>query len=95
MGKVCKHKVAGHWLYITSHCTVLEPPHIHSNKATKITEAKAGKIWVKCDGSSIVEKTGGASQKDLREIQEWIADNVAVMEAEWEALGGAWVWVIE
>jgi hypothetical protein len=92
MGKVSQLKVGNHYLYITSFCTTSkEPPHIHSHRSRATSERGSGKIWVNLDGTSVIENTGGAKDFELREIQKWIPDNLAKIEAEWEKLGGRWI----
>ncbi|MCL2087631.1 MAG: DUF4160 domain-containing protein [Oscillospiraceae bacterium] len=93
MGKLKKYKIGNHYLYITSKCTPGgEPPHIHSNKSKMLSPSSAGKLWVNSDGTSKVEKSGGASTQELKAIKDWLLDNIAVVQGEWEKLGGNWVW---
>lgn len=50
MPKYYPYKIAGYYLYYTSHCT-LECIHVHASD-DKLTEKGSAKFYVRSDGSS-------------------------------------------
>lgn len=82
MGKYVKYKVAGYWLYYNSDCLLEGIIHVHANSPEPIRRGSA-KIWVHSDGTSTVYSYGKVSKKDMREIQEWIYNNVDLIRTEW------------
>ena len=70
MPKYYKNKVCGYYLYYTSFCLV-ECMHAHASDR-KLTESGSAKFFVKSDGSTIVQKRGVLSDREIIIIQEFI-----------------------
>lgn len=83
MGKYIDFKIAGYWIYYTSHCLNEGIIHIHATDKGKLTEGDSAKLWVYKDGRSKVEKIGRLNKKELIEIQEWVKNNIDLIESEW------------
>lgn len=83
MGKYVEYKVAGYWMYYTSHCLNEGIIHVHATDKGKLSEAGSAKIWVHSDGTSTVAKRGLLNDRDLLEIQDWIFDNIDIIDKEW------------
>ena len=81
MPKYYEFKVAGYYLYFTSHC-IIECMHVHASDR-KLTEAGSAKLFVKDNGDTIVQKKGTLSPKDLKKIQAFIKINYKEMYLKW------------
>ncbi len=81
MPKYFDFKVAGYYLYFTSHC-IIEAMHVHaSNK--KLTEAGSAKFFVRGNGDTEVRARGILKDKEIRVIREFIKDNYKEMYILW------------
>lgn len=55
---------------------------MHANKPTTSPKGST-KIWVHADGTSTVQYPTNIKASDLKEIQEWIFDNIALIAEKW------------
>ena len=83
MPKYFDFTVRGYTLYFTSKC-IVEAMHAHASDS-KLTERGSAKFWVFPDGSSRLQNRGVLSDRDIVELQEFIADNYEKMIAMWKA----------
>ena len=74
MPKYYQFKVAGYYLYFTSHC-IIECMHVHASDR-KLTEAGSAKFFVKENGDTLTEK-------ELSKIQNFIKINYKDMYIKW------------
>lgn len=81
MPKYYEFKVAGYFLYFTSHC-VIECMHVHASDK-KLTEAGSAKFFVKENGDSILREQGVLNDREVRKIQEFIKINYQDMYLKW------------
>ena len=81
MPKYYEFKVAGYYLYFTSHC-VIECMHVHASDG-KLSETKSAKFFVKKDGDSIVQTPGILNDREVRKIQKFIKLNYQEMYLKW------------
>ena len=84
MPKYYDFKVAGYYLYFTSHC-VIECMHVHASDR-KLTEAGSAKLFVRSDGSTVVQEQGILNDRELRSIQSFIQENYLDMYKKWQLL---------
>ena len=70
MPKYYQFKVAGYFLYFTSHC-IIECMHVHASDK-KLTEAGSAKFFVKENGDTIIKEQGILSDRELHKIQAFI-----------------------
>ena len=82
MPKYFMNKVCGYYLYYTSFCLV-ECMHAHASD-TQLREAGSAKFFVKSDGSTVVQKRGILSDREIRVIQEFIKDHYIEMYEMWK-----------
>lgn len=82
MGKYTEYKIAGYWLYYNTDCLNEGIIHVHANRPVPVRRGSA-KVWVHADGSSTVEDYGQVSKHDMKKIQNWIYDNVDLIQQEW------------
>lgn len=83
MPKYYDYKVAGYYLYFTSHC-VIECMHVHASDR-KLTESGSAKLFVKSNGDSVVQDQGMLNQREILKIQEFIKKNYQEMYLKWAA----------
>lgn len=81
MPKYYQFKVAGYFLYFTSHC-IIECMHVHASDK-KLTEAGSAKFFVKENGDTIVKEQGILSDRELHKIQAFIKENYLDMYLKW------------
>lgn len=81
MPKYFDFKVAGYYLYYTSHC-IIEAMHVHASD-TKLTEAGSAKLFVKGNGDTEVKASGRLTDKELRIIRDFIKENYKEMYVCW------------
>ena len=81
MLKYYEFKVAGYYLYFTSHC-VIECMHVHASDR-KMTEAGSAKFFVKENGDTVLQNRGVLSDRELRIIREFIKENYKEMYLKW------------
>lgn len=84
MPKYYEFKVCGYYLYYTSSC-VIEAMHVHASDR-KLTEAGSAKFFVKSNGDTTVENQGILSDRDIREIREFIKKHYKEMYQKWNQL---------
>lgn len=84
MPKYYDFKVAGYYLYFTSHC-IIECMHVHASDR-KLTEAGSAKLFVRSDGSTVVQEQGILNDRELRSIQSFIQENYLDMYKKWQLL---------
>lgn len=82
MGKYTKNRIAGYWVYYNTDCLNEGVIHVHAN-APKIVRKDSAKIWVHSDGTSSIAHPGKVPKKALKEIQDWIYDNIDLIQQEW------------
>ena len=81
MPKYYQFKVAGYFLYFTSHC-IIECMHVHASDK-KLTEAGSAKFFVKENGDTIIKEQGILSDRELHKIQAFIKENYLDMYLKW------------
>ena len=81
MPKYYQFKIAGYYLYFTSHC-VIECMHVHASDR-KLTENGSAKFFVKENGDSVIQNRGILTDKELRQIQGFIKNNYKEMYIKW------------
>ena len=81
MPKYYEFKVAGYFLYFTSHC-IVECMHVHASDK-KLTEAGSAKFFVKENGDSVVKEQGILNDKELHKIKSFIKENYLDMYLKW------------
>ena len=81
MPKYYQFKIAGYYLYFTSHC-VIECMHVHASDR-KLTENGSAKFFVKENGDSIIQNRGILTDKELRQIQRFIKNKYKEMYIKW------------
>lgn len=81
MPKYYQFKVAGYYLYFTSHC-IIECMHVHANDR-KLTEAGSAKFFVKENGDTLLQNRGILTEKELSKIQNFIKINYKDMYIKW------------
>ena len=84
MPKYYPYKIAGYYLYYTSHCT-LECMHVHASD-DKLTEKGSAKFYVRSDGSSELTERGRLNDREIREIQTFIKNNYEDMYTTWRIM---------
>ena len=73
MPKYYEFKVAGYYLYFTSHC-VIECMHVHASDR-KLTEAGSAKFFVENTGETVLKNRGILTDKEIRIIQKQVQLN--------------------
>ena len=81
MPKYYEFMICGYYLYFTSHC-VIEAMHVHASDK-QLREAGSAKLFVKKDGSSVIQNRGVLSDRDLAMIQKFIKNNYQEMYMKW------------
>lgn len=81
MPKYYEFKVAGYYLYFTSHC-IIECMHVHASDG-RLTEAGSAKFFVKENGDSIIQNKGTLNDRETRKIQTFIRNNYQEMYLKW------------
>lgn len=81
MPKYYEFKVAGYYLYFTSHC-VIECMHVHASDR-KLTESGSAKFFVRENGDSILQNRGILNDREIRIIQGFIKQNYQEMYLKW------------
>ena len=81
MPKYYEFKIAGYYLYFTSHC-VIECMHVHASDR-KLTEAGSAKFFVENTGESVLKNRGILTDKEIRIIQRFIKQNYQEMYLKW------------
>lgn len=81
MPKYYEFKVAGYYLYFTSHC-IIECMHVHASDG-RLTEMGSAKFFVKENGDSIIQNKGTLNDRETRKIQTFIKNNYQEMYLKW------------
>ena len=81
MPKYYQFKVAGYYLYFTSHW-IIECMHVHASDR-KLTEAGSAKFFVKENGDTVLQNKGILTERELSKIQEFIKNNYKEMYIRW------------
>ena len=84
MPKYFSFKVCGYYLYFTSHC-VVECMHAHASDE-ELTEAGSAKFFVRGDGSSRMTNRGKLTEREVSQIQKFIAENYETMYLVWRTM---------
>ena len=86
MPKYYPFRIADHFLYFTSEC-IVEAMHVHASDR-KLTEASSAKFFVKADGSTVLQKRGDLTDKEINTITRFIRENYLDMYRTWKDFGG-------
>ena len=81
MPKYFKFKIAGYYLYFTSHCT-LECMHAHASD-NGLNEDISAKFFIKNNGDTDVQRKGILNNREILEIQKFIKNNYQEMYRTW------------
>ena len=81
MPKYYEYKIAGYYLYYTKHC-IIECMHAHASDR-KLTEGGSAKLFVKADGSTIVQNRGILNDREILKIQKFIKLHYLEMYELW------------
>lgn len=81
MPKYYEFKVAGYYLYFTSHC-VIECMHVHASDK-RLTEAGSAKFFVKENGDTVLQEQGILNEREVHKIQNFIKINYKEMYLKW------------
>ena len=87
MPKYYPFRIADHFLYFTSEC-IVEAMHVHA-RDRKLTEARSAKFFVKADGSSVLEKRGDLTDREINIISRFIRENYMDMYKPGKDFGGS------
>ena len=82
MPKYYDFKVAGYFLYFTSHC-IVEAMHVHASDS-KLTEEASAKFFVRNNGDTDVQKKGMLNDREIVEIRAFIKENYKDMYKKWK-----------
>lgn len=63
MPKYYEYKIAGYYLYFTSHCTI-EAMHVHASDR-HLTESGSAKFFVKGNGDTVVQNRGILTDREI------------------------------
>ena len=69
MPKYYEFKIAGYYLYFTSHC-IIECMHVHASDR-KLTESGSAKFFVRENGDTVLQNRGILNDREIRIIQGW------------------------
>lgn len=87
MPKYYQFKIANHYLYFTAEC-IIEAMHVHASDR-KLTETHSAKFFVKADGTSVMQKRGDLSDREINTIMRFIKENYLDMYMIWKDFGGS------
>lgn len=86
MPKYYRFRIADHYLYFTAEC-IVEAMHVHASDK-KMTEGNSAKFFVRADGSTLIQKRGDLTDKQVNIIQKFIKENYLDMYKTWKEFGG-------
>ena len=66
---------------------IVEAMHVHASDK-KVTEKDSAKFFVRADGSSVIQKRGDLTDKEITKIQKFIQANYIGMYKTWKDFGG-------
>ena len=81
MPKYYEYKIAGYYLYFTSHC-IIECMHVHASDR-KLTESGSAKFFVKDTGDTVLQNRGVLNDREILKIQAFIKLNYKEMYLKW------------
>lgn len=81
MPKYYEFKIAGYYLYFTSHC-IIECMHVHASDR-RLTEAGSAKFFVQENGDTILQNRGILKDREIHIIQGFIKQNYQEMYLKW------------
>ena len=81
MPKYYEFKIAGYYLYFTSHC-IIECMHVHASDR-KLTESGSAKFFVRENGDTVLQNRGILKDREIRIIQGFIKQNYQEMYLKW------------
>ena len=81
MPKYYPYKVAGYYLYFTSHC-LIEAMHVHAGNEEQ-SEQTAAKFFVLADGSTRLMSRGELNDRAILKVQKFIKQNYLSMYDKW------------
>ena len=81
MPKYYEFKIAGYYLYFTSHC-IIECMHVHASDR-KLTESGSAKFFVRENGDTVLQDRGILNDREIRIIQGFIKQNYQEMYLKW------------
>ena len=81
MTKYYEFKIAGYYLYFTSHC-IIECMHVHASDR-KLTESGSAKFFVRENGDTVFQNRGILNDREIRIIQGFIKQNYQEMYLKW------------
>lgn len=81
MPKYFLEKVADHYLYYTKHC-IIECMHAHASDRN-LTETGSAKFFVKGDGSTVLQRRGTLTDRQVKVIQKFIKLHYMEMYEIW------------
>ena len=83
MPKYYDFKVAGYYLYFTSHC-IVECMHVHASDGS-LTESGSAKFFVKENGDALLEERGILKDREINKIAKFIKVNYKEMYLKWSS----------
>lgn len=81
MLKYYEFKIAGYYLYFTSHC-IIECMYVHASDR-KLTESGSAKFFVRENGDTVLQNRGILNDREIRIIQGFIKQNYQEMYLKW------------
>jgi len=81
MPKYFAFKIAGYYLYFTSHCTI-ECMHAHASDS-HMSEAGSAKLFIKDNGDTVIQHAGRVNDKDMTVIRKYIKVHYMDMYETW------------
>ena len=57
--------------------------HVHASDS-RLTESSSAKLFVRSDGSTVVQKQGALTDQELRKIQSFIKEHYLEMNEMWK-----------
>ena len=82
-------RIGKYYVYITSSCISEGIIHIHIDITMKGNKGLA-KLWVHSDGTTTVANNVGVPDRDLRNIQNILIKNFAVLVEYWNSFNMPW-----
>lgn len=87
MPKFTEFRVQGFWIYYTSTCLGEGIIHVHANEDQRLRRITQLKFWVYKDGSQKLLEYDKSkikiSASQIKDIQNWIKDNLGLIESTW------------
>ena len=83
MPKYTEHKIAGNYLYYTTHC-IVEAMHAHASNE-ELKEEGSAKFFVMANGDTKVQSKGQLNEHQIHVIQRYIKKHYLEMYKKWAA----------